>query len=204
MKRSCDLLLSLLLLFPLVPGFLLIGLWIRYNSPGPIFYRGTRIGRFRRPFRIFKFRTMVLNAERIGGSSTADDDPRITSVGRILRKHKLDELPQVLNVLRGEMSLVGPRPEVPAYVKMYTQEQMAILTVRPGVTDWASLWNLDEGARLAGAADPDKAYMEEIRPEKLRLQLEYVACRSFWVDVKILARTVQSVLAGIRRKVSHG
>jgi len=147
---------------------------------------------------------MVLNAERIGGSSTADDDPRITSVGRILRKHKLDELPQVLNVLRGEMSLVGPRPEVPAYVKMYTQEQMAILTVRPGVTDWASLWNLDEGARLAGAADPDKAYMEEIRPEKLRLQLEYVACRSFWVDVKILARTVQSVLAGIRRKVSHG
>lgn len=133
---------------------------------GPVFYRGVRVGRNGKLFRIYKFRTMVVNAEKIGGSSTADDDPRITRIGKFIRKHKLDELPQLINVLKGEMSFVGPRPEVQHYVNMYTAEEKAMLSVKPGITDWASLWNSDEGAILAGSPDPEKTYMEEIRPEK--------------------------------------
>jgi lipopolysaccharide/colanic/teichoic acid biosynthesis glycosyltransferase len=137
---------------------------------------------------------MVVNAENIGGPSTADDDPRITGIGKFIRKYKLDELPQLINVLKGEMSVVGPRPEVPFYVNMFTEEEKAILSVRPGITDWASLWNPDEGAILAGSPDPEKAYMEKIRPEKIRLQLKYVRERSFWVDLKIIFQTFLTIL----------
>jgi lipopolysaccharide/colanic/teichoic acid biosynthesis glycosyltransferase len=137
---------------------------------------------------------MVVNADKIGGSSTADDDMRITKVGRRLRKYKLDELPQLFNVLTGDMSLVGPRPEVEFYVRMFKPNEEQILSVRPGMTDWASLWNSDEGAVLAGAEDPEKMYMELIRPEKLRLQLKYVRERSFWVDLSILVQTALKVL----------
>ena len=137
---------------------------------------------------------MVLNAEKLGGPSTADDDPRITRVGKFVRKFKLDELPQLINVLKGEMSIVGPRPEVQMYVDMFTEEEKAILSVRPGITDWASIWNPDEGAILAGSPDPEKTYMEKIRPEKIRLQLKYVRERSFWNDLRIIAQTIITIL----------
>jgi lipopolysaccharide/colanic/teichoic acid biosynthesis glycosyltransferase len=137
---------------------------------------------------------MVINADEIGGSSTADDDPRITAIGKFLRKYKLDELPQFLNVLSGDMGIVGPRPEVQYYVDLYTEEEKVILGVRPGITDWASLWNADEGAILSGADDPDKVYMEEIRPGKLRLQMEYVNKRSLWIDFKIIVQTISTIL----------
>jgi len=143
---------------------------------------------------MMKFRTMVANADRIGGSSTPDDDPRITRVGRWLRRYKLDELPQLVNVLKGEMSIVGPRPEVPEYVAMLTEDEREILSVRPGMTDWASIWNSDEGAALAGSDDPERTYLEKIRPEKIRLQREYIRRRSFWVDMRIIGRTFIELL----------
>jgi lipopolysaccharide/colanic/teichoic acid biosynthesis glycosyltransferase len=137
---------------------------------------------------------MVLNAEKLGGPSTADDDPRITRVGKFIRKFKLDELPQLINVLKGEMSVVGPRPEVQMYVDMFTEEEKTILSVRPGITDWASIWNPDEGAILAGSTDPEKTYMEKIRPDKIRLQLKYVRERSFWNDLKIITQTIITIV----------
>jgi lipopolysaccharide/colanic/teichoic acid biosynthesis glycosyltransferase len=173
---------------------MVISLLIKGEDGGPVFYRGGRVGLNGKDFCIFKFRTMVVNADRMGGASTADDDPRITRIGKKLRKHKLDELPQLINVFMGDMSLVGPRPEVPHYVNMYTEEEKAILAVRPGITDWASLWNPDEGAILAGSPDPEKTYMEKIRPEKIRLQLKYVRERSFWKDLIILFQTLRIIL----------
>jgi lipopolysaccharide/colanic/teichoic acid biosynthesis glycosyltransferase len=170
-----------------------IAFLIKKEDGGPIFYRGIRVGRNSRAFRIFKFRTMVVDAEKIGGASTSDDDPRITPIGSKLRKNKLDELPQLINVLKGEMSFVGPRPEVPHYVDMFSVEERTILTVRPGITDWASIWNADEGGVLAGSPDPEKRYMEKIRPEKIRLQLRYVKERSFWVDLRIIYRTLLTI-----------
>ncbi len=190
LKRTFDLIVSTIVLVLLTPFFLIIAILIKKGSEGPVFYRGERVGRHGKLFRIFKFRTMVSNAEKIGGSSTSDDDPRITAVGKTLRKYKLDEIPQFINVFLGQMSLVGPRPEVKKFVDMYTAQEQVILSVRPGITDWASIWNSDEGAILAGAEDPDKAYMELIRPEKIRLQLKYVENISFMTDLRILFQTV--------------
>jgi len=198
-KRLFDVVFSFVGLAVLSPLILLVAVLIKLDSPGPVFYRGVRVGRGGEPFRMFKFRTMVVNADKIGGPSTADDDPRITRVGRFLRKLKLDEVPQLINVLKGDMSLVGPRPEVQHYVDMFTEEERAILSVRPGITDWASLWNSDEGAILAGAEDPEQAYMELIRPTKLRLQLKYVRERSFGVDLRILMKTLGAVV--LRRRL---
>lgn len=127
-----------------------------------------------------------MNAEKIGGSSTSNSDPRITTIGAFLRKYKLDELPQLLNVLQGDMSIVGPRPEVKQYTDLYSENEKKILSVRPGITDWASIWNSDEGEILAQTEDPEKAYMELIRPTKLRLQLKYVNEHTFVVDMKII------------------
>jgi len=190
MKRLFDIVFSLLGLMLTTPILLILAILIKREDGGPVFYRGVRVGLHGNPFRIFKFRTMVVNAEKIGGSSTADDDPRITKIGKFIRKYKLDELPQLINVLKGEMSFVGPRPEVQHYVNMYTNEEKAILNVKPGITDWASMWNSDEGAILAGSTDAEKTYMEKIRPEKIRLQLKYVKERSFWVDVIIVFQTL--------------
>lgn len=190
LKRIFDVVFSLFGLTVLFPALLILAILIKREDGVPVFYRGVRVGRYGKLFKIFKFRTMVVNAEKIGGSSTADDDPRITKIGKFMRKHKLDELPQLINVLNGEMSFVGPRPEVQHYVNMYTDEEKAILKVKPGITDWASIWNSDEGAILAGSSDPEKTYMEEIRPEKIRLQLKYVRERSFLVDLKIIFQTL--------------
>jgi len=193
-KRATDILFSVIGLLVTSPLFLAIALRIWLEDGRPIFYRGERVGRFGKRFKILKFRTMVPNADKTGGPSTADDDPRITRCGRLLRKYKLDEFPQLINVLRGEMSVVGPRPEVPFYVNLFSDEEKTILSVRPGITDWASLWNSDEGAVLAGSADPEQAYMERIRPEKIRLQLAYVRNQSFLVDLGIIAQTALAIL----------
>lgn len=190
LKRLFDIAGSLTGLILLSPLFIAIALMIKRDSPGPVFYRGERIGKAGKPFRMYKFRTMVVNADRIGGPSTAADDPRLTKTSGFLKKYQLDELPQLINVFRGEMSLVGPRPEVAVYVNMFTEEEKEILSVLPGMTDYASLWNFHEGDVLKGSADPEKAYMEKIRPEKIRLQLKYVRERSFWVDCIITLKTL--------------
>ncbi len=193
-KKTVDIIIASIGFIVLSPLLVWIAWRIFVEDHGPIFYRGERIGLLGKPFRIFKFRTMVVDAEKLGVSSTSDDDPRITRIGRVLRKYKLDELPQLINVLLGDMSLVGPRPEVKKFTDLYTEEERAILTVRPGITDWASIWNPDEGALLAGSMDPDKDYFEKIRPEKIRLQLKYVRERSFLTDIKIIALTLKTIL----------
>ena len=190
-KRCFDLTVALISLMSLSPLFAALALAIKLDSEGPVFYRGLRAGRFGRPFRIFKFRTMVVNADKIGGPSSAANDPRITRVGGLLRRYKLDELPQILNILRGEMSFVGPRPEVLEYVAMFTADEKAILSVLPGITDWSSIWNPDEGAILASSPDPERTYLEDIRPVKLRMQLEYVRSHSFPTDMRILLQTMK-------------
>jgi lipopolysaccharide/colanic/teichoic acid biosynthesis glycosyltransferase len=195
LKRGFDLVSVALGLLILAPVMVAIAVVIKREDGGPVFYRGIRIGRHGREFRIYKFRSMVIDAERLGGSSTADDDPRITRIGQLLRRYKLDELPQLINVAAGDMSFVGPRPEIPRYVNMYNEEEKAILTVRPGITDWASLWNPDEGALLAGSPDPDKVYEEKIRPTKIRLQLKYVRNHSVMIDLKIILMTLAAVVA---------
>jgi lipopolysaccharide/colanic/teichoic acid biosynthesis glycosyltransferase len=195
-KRVFDLVMAGTALLLLSLFLLILAVAIKLTSRGPVFYRGERVGRNGRPFRIYKFRTMVVDAERQGGPSTSDADARVTPVGRFIRGLKLDEAPQLLNVLLGEMSLVGPRPEVRHYVDLYTEEEKAILTVRPGITDWASIRFHNEGEILAasGLADPEEAYIRLIRPEKLRLQLKYVRERSFWADLRILFATASTLV----------
>lgn len=193
-KRFFDIVTSSFGLLLLSPLFVWIAWRIRQEDRDAVFYRGVRVGLHGKPFQIFKFRTMVVNAETIGGPNTSDDDRRITKTGRQLRKYKLDELPQLINVVTGDMSIVGPRPEVKRYTDMYSEEEKAILTVRPGITDWASIWNADEGAILAEAKDAENAYLELIRPKKLKLQMKYVRERSLWVDLKIIFLTILAVL----------
>ncbi len=166
-----------------------IALKIRTESEGPIFYGGRRVGMGGREFKMYKFRSMVPNADKVGGPNTPDDDPRLTKTGRVLRRYKLDELPQLVNVFKGDMSFVGPRPQVPGEVAGYTPEERDLLLVRPGITDWASLRFSNEGEILAGHADPDKAYAELIRPEKMRLGLDYVRKGTFRDDLSILVKT---------------
>jgi len=194
LKRLFDMLLSIATIVLLSPLFLLVALFIKVGSPGPILYRSRRAGLRGKPFSLLKFRTMVVNADRIGGPSTSLDDPRVTRIGQILRKCKLDELPQLINVLKGEMSLVGPRPEVMSEVELYTTEEQLLLTVAPGITDWASIQFHNEGEILKGAADPHEAYRQLIRPEKIRLGLEYVRNRSLLIDLKILRATFRTLL----------
>ncbi len=201
-KRAFDFLISLLGLLALSPVLSILALLIKLSSPGPVFYRGVRVGRYGKPFRILKFRTMVVDAERIGGSSTPEDDPRITTVGRFLRKYKLDELPQLINVFKGDMSFVGPRPQVPWAVELYTEEEKALLSVRPGITDYASIRFSKEADILRGSGDPDREYLEKIAPEKIRLGLEYVRNRSLLVDIKIILATFWALMRGNSRWVS--
>ena len=193
-KRLFDIIFSFLGLVITTPLLGLIALLIKLDSKGPVFYRGKRVGWFGSPFRIFKFRSMVEKAEELGGPSTASDDPRLTKIGKFLKKYQLDELPQLINVLKGEMSLVGPRPEVKMYVDMMTdEERKTILSIKPGMTDLASLWDFHEGEILRGSPDPEKTYQEKIRPTKIKLQLEYVKNRSFWLDLKIILKTILKI-----------
>jgi lipopolysaccharide/colanic/teichoic acid biosynthesis glycosyltransferase len=200
LKRTFDIAGSVCGLVLLLPLLIAVAVLVRMDSLGPIFYRGMRVGRYGKPFRILKFRTMVVNAEKLGGYSAADDDPRITRIGRFLRKYKIDEIPQLVNVLKGEMSIVGPRPEVQHYVDMFTEGEKIILSIRPGITDWASLWNPDQGAILVGSPDTARTYMEKIRPEKMRLQLRYVSEETFLVDIKIILMTIWAIIT--RKKLS--
>ena len=191
LKRLFDIIFSLFGLIISFPLILIFSILIKKESPGPAFYRGVRIGKGGKEFRIFKFRTMVIDAEKMGGPSTAGDDRRLLKIGLFLKRFQLDELPQLINVLRGEMSLVGPRPEVKIYVDMMTnEERSAILSIKPGMTDLASLWNFHENKVLKGSADPEKTYMEKIRPTKIKFQLEYVKTRSFMLDLKIIIKTI--------------
>ena len=195
MKRLLDIVASFVGLVVLSPLLLTIALLIKRDSEGPVFYRGERVGRFGKLFRMYKFRTMVVDADKIGDSSTPADDPRTTKAGRFLRsKYQLDELPQLISVLKGDMSLIGPRPQVPWAVELYPEEERkAILSVRPGMTDYASVMFPNEGEILMGSTSPDKDYLEKIAPEKTRLQLEYVKNHSLWVDFKILIRTFRTM-----------
>ena len=199
MKRAFDLIFSAVGLVLLAPLLVALAFLVKLGTRGPVFYRGVRVGWREKPFRIFKFRTMVVDAEKLGGASTPGDDPRVTPVGRLLRKYKLDELPQLFNVMKGEMSLVGPRPQVPWAVAQYTQDERAVLHVRPGITDYASVRFRDEGEILRGSQNPDKDYFEKIHPEKMRLSLEYIRKQSLRLDCQILAMTVAAVIFSPRR-----
>jgi lipopolysaccharide/colanic/teichoic acid biosynthesis glycosyltransferase len=160
---------------------------------GNVLYKAPRTGLNGKPFYMFKFRTMVMNADKIGASSTTLSDPRITKIGKFLRKYKLDELPQLINVLLGDMSIVGPRPDVKTFTDLFTNEEKEILSVKPGITDWASIWNSDEGKILEGSDDPDKTYMEIIWPQKKLLQLKYVKNNNLWIDLKIILLTIRAI-----------
>ena len=190
LKRSLDLVIALAGLMVALPAMTIIAIAIRLTSPGPILYGGTRAGLKGTPFKILKFRTMVPNAESLGGSATADDDKRITPIGAWLRRYKLDELPQLLNVIKGDMSVVGPRPEVFRYVERYDENDRRVLSVLPGLTDWASLWDIDEGGALKGLVDPEEAYARRILPMKLALQHYYLDHYSLTEDLRIMLYTL--------------
>ena len=194
MKRTIDILVSGLGLLILSPLMLLLGLAIKLNSRGPALFRQQRIGRKFEPFWIYKFRTMVEGAPARGAAITAGADPRITRVGRVLRKTKLDELPQLWNVLKGDMSLVGPRPEVPKYVEMFRDDYERILSVRPGITDPASVQFRDESEVLGRSSDPEQTYVREILPQKLALSHEYIERASLAYDLQLIARTLLRIL----------
>ncbi len=190
LKRSMDLVVSACGLLLLSPLLILVAFLVKVSSPGPALFRQLRVGRNFVPFEILKFRTMVHNAPQLGRSITVGDDVRITRVGRFLRNTKLDELPQLINVLKGEMSLVGPRPEVPKYVEMFRTDYAEILTVRPGITDLASLRFRHESEMLANAEDPETEYCEQVLPEKLRLAKDYIEQSSAVFDLKVIFQSV--------------
>lgn len=189
-KRIYDLCLAAAGLIVLSPLFFVLGLLVKLGDGGPILFRQKRVGRHGRPFAIWKFRTMIVDAEKKGLGITKGGDTRITPVGRFLRKHKLDELPQLWNVFRGDMSFVGPRPEVPRYVDLYTSEQREILNLKPGVTDLATLEFRDEEELLRNAADTEKFYVEYCLPRKIELNLIYARQASVWRDTLIILQTL--------------
>lgn len=194
MKRLLDVLLTGMALLLLSPFFLLIAIAIILDSRGGVFYSQERIGRGEKPFRMYKFRTMRPAADREGLLSLGSSDQRITKVGHFLRRYKLDELPQLWNILRGQMSIVGPRPEVAHYVKYFTEEQKQTLRVKPGLTDYASLEFIDEEELLGQSAEPEKTYLEEILPQKLALSLRYIREQSLWTDLNIIWKTIVKIL----------
>lgn len=194
-KRLFDILFSVLVLLIITPILVLISILIKAGSKGPVFFRQVRIGKGGKEFNIFKFRTMFLDADKKGLLTIGGRDPRVTTVGYYLRKFKMDELPQFLNVFLGDMSIVGPRPEVKKYVEMYTQEQRKVLSVRPGITDYASILYKNENDVLASYPNPEKAYIEIVMPHKLKINLDYIANQSFWMDLKIIALTAKGVIS---------
>lgn len=196
LKRAMDIVLSAFGIAVLSPVLLVIALAIVIDSKGGVFYRQVRVGKDGKEFRIFKFRTMISDADKRGLLITVGADSRITRVGKILRKTKLDELAQLFNVFIGDMSFVGPRPEVPRYVAMYTPAQRNVLLVRPGITDYASVAYRDENDLLEGASDPERVYIEEIMPAKLELNRQYLSSIGVWTDIKLIFATVLAVVKG--------
>ncbi len=195
MKRLFDVVASGFGLLLLSPLFFLVAIWIKLDSPGPVFYRQVRVGRYNRDFRIFKFRSMRVGADKGSLVTIGGRDPRVTRSGYFIRKFKVDELPQLINVFIGDMSLVGPRPEVRHYVDYWTKEQLHVLDVCPGITDPASIKFRNENELLEKAEDPEKYYIEVIMQEKLRLYLEYVENHSFWYDIKLIFQTFAAIIA---------
>jgi lipopolysaccharide/colanic/teichoic acid biosynthesis glycosyltransferase len=196
-KRIFDIFFSIIGLCFIGPIIVILAIAIKADSPGPIFYRGERVGRKGRLFRILKFRTMHINAEKLGGTTTSKSDPRITCIGRLIRKFKLDEFPQLINILRGEMSIVGPRPQVKWAVDLFSEEERLILNLRPGITDWASLLfhNEEEIISRSGISDPDQAYMKLIHPVKTKLQLHYYFNHNLVIDLRIIFSTLLTLMS---------
>jgi lipopolysaccharide/colanic/teichoic acid biosynthesis glycosyltransferase len=194
LKRIFDLICVIPGLIILSPLFLVIACGIKLTDNGPVFFKQERVGYKGRTFTILKFRTMVVEAEKIGGQLTVGKDSRITGVGFLLRKTKLDELPQIINVLKGEMSLVGPRPEVPKYASLYSDTQRRVLDIMPGITDPASIEYRNENEVLAGADDPERVYIQEIMPEKIRINLDYARNASILNDISVILRTLSAIL----------
>ena len=189
MKRLFDIVCSLCGLLVISPLLLIVAIWIKLDSPGPVFYRQVRVGRYGKDFHIFKFRSMYVDSDRRGLITVGDHDPRVTRAGYYIRKYKIDELPQLINVLIGDMSFVGPRPEVRKYVNLYTDEQCQVLTLRPGITDAASIKYRDENEILAAQPNPDQYYTDVIMPDKLRHNLEYLHHHSLLGDIRLIVQT---------------
>ena len=195
MKRIFDIVASGIGLILLSPLFVILAIWIKCESIGPVFYKQVRVGRNNMDFQLFKFRSMRVGSDKKGLITVGGHDPRITRSGYYIRKYKLDEFPQLINVFKGDMSLVGPRPEVRKYVDMYTEEQMHVLDVRPGITDLASIRYRNENELLERVNDPDKYYVEVIMPDKLRINLEYVARHSFTFDIRLIFQTFRAIVS---------
>jgi lipopolysaccharide/colanic/teichoic acid biosynthesis glycosyltransferase len=194
LKRLCDVVAASVALLGLLPLFLIIAALIKIDSAGPVFFKQERIGRAFRPFLILKFRSMVKGAPALGTAITVGQDPRVTRVGWFLRRFKLDELPQLINVVKGDMALVGPRPELRSYVEAFREDYQQILGVRPGLTDFASLKFIDEASVLAQTGDPERAYRDRILPEKIALAKQYVREQSLFLDFLLLTRTLGKLL----------
>jgi Sugar transferases involved in lipopolysaccharide synthesis len=194
MIRFCDIVFSFIGLLLLLPVFIIVSLWIVIDNPGPVFYRQSRVGKDNRDFLLLKFRSMRIGADKMSLITVGDHDPRVTRAGFYIRKYKLDELPQLCNVLVGDMSLVGPRPEVRRYVDVYTPEQRRVLSVRPGITDYASIEYIDENTILAQAADPDKTYIEQIIPAKIALNMRYIEHQTLGEYFKIIFLTFANII----------
>jgi len=194
-KRGFDFICSLIGILILSPVFVVIWIWIKLESEGPALFLQTRVGKNNKDFKLYKFRTMYVNAEAKGQLTVGMRDPRITGAGYVLRKYKLDELPQLFNVLEGTMSLVGPRPEVRKYVDMYTSTQMQVLNVKPGITDLASIQFINENELLAKAEHPEEYYINEIMPAKLRINMEYVHNRAFFKDLLLIFKTLSKIVS---------
>jgi len=194
LKRIFDIVASGFGLLVLSPMFLILSIWIKIDSPGPVFYKQMRVGRNNKDFKLYKFRSMRVGSDKKGLITIGGHDPRITKSGYFIRKYKLDEFPQLINVFIGEMSLVGPRPEVRKYVEMYTEEQMHVLDVRPGITDLASIRYRNENELLEKVENPDKYYVEVIMQDKLSINLEYVEKCSFWFDVELIFKTFWEII----------
>ena len=194
LKRCFDITASAFGLLVLAVPFLIIAIIIKVTSKGPVFFRQVRVGKNGKEFRIFKFRTMVADAEKKGMQITVGADSRITGIGKFLRKTKVDELPQLINVFIGQMSFVGPRPEVPRYVAMYSDYQRNILRIKPGITELASIVYRDENEVLAQSEDPEKTYIEDIMPKKIGLNIEYMKNLGFWYDLKLIFMTFAAIL----------
>lgn len=196
MKRLFDIVASACGLVLLSPLFIILAIWIKFDSKGPVFYKQGRVGKNNKDFYLYKFRSMCVGADKAGLITVGGRDPRVTSSGYYIRKYKLDEFPQLINVFKGDMSLVGPRPEVRKYVDMYSEEQMHVLDVRPGITDLASIRYRNENELLEKAENPDKYYTEVIMQDKLKINLEYVENHSFWYDIKLIFSTFIAIVKG--------